>query len=125
MEMHARCILENRLIHFSYVHSTYISSCLRLETKRKTITTSGIIIDTFTAVPVDRRRFLRILTAMHLDFCSSATNSPRRVHISWYFELSPRLSKAINFLYSLDGISMHFSIFYVSLLATEDDDAYS
>ena len=58
----------------TFLHFILVCTCIfvwsQLKTKRKTITTSGIVIDTFTAVPVDRRRFLRTIAAMHLDFCS-------------------------------------------------------
>lgn len=38
--------------------------------QRKTTVSSEIVIDTFTVVPVDRRRFVRAPTALHLDSCS-------------------------------------------------------
>lgn len=88
--------------------------------QRKTTVSSEIVIDTFTVVPVDRRRFVRAPTALHLDSCSLLWRQIAVLRISLCFRfLSPISSKAINSLYSFDAISICCSIPYVSLLITK------
>lgn len=88
--------------------------------QRKTTVSSEIVIDTFTVVPVDRRRFVRAPAASHLDSCSLLWRQIAVFRISLCFSfLSPIPSKAINSLYSFDAISICCSILYVSLLITK------
>lgn len=87
---------------------------------RKTTVSSEIVIDTFTVVPVDRRRFVRAPAALHLDSSSPLWRQIAVFRISLCFRfLSPIPSKAINSLYSFDAISICCSILYVSLLITK------
>lgn len=101
--------------------SAELSTVIRdSKAQRKTTVSSEIVIDTFTVVPVDRRRFVRAPAALHLDSCSLLWRQIAVFRISLCFRfLSPIPSKAINSLYSFDAISICCSILYVSLLITE------